>query len=136
MDRGMAQAVPDPDSAWAAEEWVAAAEAALAEVGAAGVAAPEGVVRVVAACGNPAAGPGVEVEELGAEAAPAEVDLEVEPGPVAVVLVAPVELAVVVADSEVEVAEDMEVDLDPAADPERAPEAREAEAKRIHQGNG
>ncbi len=103
MDRGMVQVVRDPDSAWVEEEWVEAAEAVLAEVGAAGVAAPEGVVRVVAACGNPVAGPGVE--EPAAEAALAEVvvDLEVEADPAVVVLVAeagPGELAAV-ADMEV-----------------------------------
>ena len=104
VDRGMAQVVPAPGSVWVEEEWVAAG-AVLAEVGAAGVAAPEGVVRVVAACGNPVAAPGVEVEELAAEAAPAEVvvDLEVEAAPAVVVLVAeagPGELAAV-ADLEV-----------------------------------
>jgi hypothetical protein len=152
VDRGMAQVVPDPDSAWVAGGWVAAAAAALAEVVAAGVARLEGVVRVVAACGNPVAGP--EAKELGAEAAGlvvgAVVALEVEPGPVAVVLAAPAGLALVV-DLEVEAGpgelevvvaeavaepEDMEVDLDPAAELERAPEGREAEAKRVRQGNG
>jgi hypothetical protein len=152
VDRGMAQVVPDPDSAWVAEEWVEAAEAALAVVGAAGVAAPEGVVQVAAACGNLVAGPGVEAEELGAEAARAEevgpgaelavpvvpvglAVVEVEAAPVAAVLVAPGDLGVEAGPVAV-VAEDTEVDLDPAVDPERAPEGREPEAKRIRQGNG
>ncbi len=124
VDRGMAQVVPDPDSAWVAEEWVAAG-AALGEAGAAGVAAPEGVVRVVAACGNP----GVEVEELAVEAAPVEV---VAARVWAVEELGPVELAVVVVGE----AEDMEVDLDPAVDPEQALEGREAEASPVRRGDG
>ncbi len=130
----MVQVVPGPDSAWVAEEWVAAAGAALGEVGAAGVVAPEGVVRVVAACGNP----GVEVEELAVEAAPVEVVAarvwaveELGLGELAVPAV-PVELAVGVVGE----VEDMEVDLDPAVDPGRALEGREAEAIQVRREDG
>ncbi len=133
VDRGMAQVVPDLDSAWVAEEWVEAAVRArvVVPVGARAPAAP------AVACGNR---PGAEVEELAAEAVPAEVvvDLEGEPGPVAVVLVAPAgpeELGVGAAVVEEE-AEDMEVDLAPAVDPERAPEAGEAEASLVRREDG
>src|SRR5437879_13918905 len=76
----MAQVVPGPDSAWVAEEWVAAAEPALAVVGAAGVAAPEGVVRVAAGCGDPVAGLGVEVLVPGGLAAGVELAVEGDAG--------------------------------------------------------
>ena len=85
------------------------------------MAALEGVVQVVAACGSRAAA-GVVVEL----AAGVAVDLEVEADPVAEVLVAPA------GPGELEVG----VVAHPAADPERAREGRETEAKRIRQGNG
>lgn len=103
---------------------MAAAEPALAVVGAAGVAAPEGVVRVAAACGNPVAGLGVEL--LVPVGLAVGVDLEVEADPVAEA--APVELAVV------------EVEPGPVAVPavlvELAPAGREAEESPVHREDG
>jgi hypothetical protein len=165
LGTGPAAPDPDSAWAVAGWVAVAEPAAVVAEVGARGVvAAPEGAVRVVAAaCGNlgvwavevgelaaavvlaaPAedpelaavvlAGP-VDPVELAVEAAPAE-DPELAAVVVLAAQVGPVELeaegdlAVVAAE------EDLGVELNPVADPERAPEWRAEEAKRIRRENG